>query len=259
MSSLETGDDSGRAVKIYLLLINHSRVFFYADDSEKAHETGDDDGSSTPPPSGIYGWFHARYTKFRSAWQQPDSGALLWMRRAWDWLHSWAHPDEVMLARLWSARRIDLYHPAARCSYVVRAIWDEYLGQQWRRHLVWLSLNGAIAPIAIVTLWILPGPNLIGYWFAYRAIHHLFVVWGIGRVRRNKIPTELHRVAALDVPIERDGEGKATHAALTGRATRLDEHVAWHSSPRAARIASKSAATPTADELEPANQRPENS
>jgi hypothetical protein len=72
---------------------------------------------------------------------------------------------------------------------------------------------------------ILPGPNLIGYWFAYRAIHHALVFWGIGRARRNTIPTELHPVMALDVPIEDDESGKARHAALNGAGLNLDLHV----------------------------------
>ena len=86
--------------------------------------------------------------------------------------------------------------------------------------------NGSIAPLPLM-LWVLPGPNLIGYWFAYRAIHHLLVVWGIRRVRRDVIPTELYPSTALDALIERDGDGKATHAALDGAAELLDEHVAW--------------------------------
>jgi hypothetical protein len=154
------------------------------------------------------------------------------MRRSWDWLHSWAHPDELMLARLRTARTIDLHHPAARPGDEVRALWQGYLGQQWRRHLVWLVFNGSIAPPAIAILWILPGPNLIGYWFAYRAIHHLLVVWGIRRVRRAVIPTELYPSTALNELIERDNEGKATHAALDGATELLDEHVAWHDSSR---------------------------
>jgi hypothetical protein len=244
-------------VKIYLLLIDHARFFFYADDSETAHDTENDDDSSNPPRSGVYRWFHGRYKRFRSAWQHADSGALVWMRRAWDWLHSWAHPDEVMLARLWSARRVDLHHPAGRHGDQVRAIWDEYLSQQWRRHLVWLCFNGAVAPFAIVTLWILPGPNLIGYWFAYRAIHHLLVVWGIRRVQQNKVPTELYPVAALDLPIERDGDGKAGHIALTGRANRLDEHVAWHTGSRGARTESNAAVAPTPGDSRPAHYETE--
>ena len=106
------------------------------------------------------------------------------MRRSWDWLHSWAHPDEAMLARLWSARRIDLHHPRARGRRGPRHLAD-YLNRQWRRHLVWLIVNGVIAPFSVI-LAILPGPNLIGYWFAYRAIHHSLVVWGIRRVQQEQ-------------------------------------------------------------------------
>ena len=77
--------------------------------------------SSEPPPSGLRGWIQTELLKFKSAWKHPESGAVRWMRRAWDWLHSWTHPDEAMLARLWTARTIDLYHPAARPADEVRA------------------------------------------------------------------------------------------------------------------------------------------
>ena len=38
----------------------------------------------------------------------------------------------------------------------------------------------------------------------------------------------MHPIAALDLPIERDDDGEMSHAAITGAATRLGEHVAWH-------------------------------
>jgi hypothetical protein len=219
-------------VKIFLLLIDHERFFFYSDPSDPPSDWGEGPDSTEPSQSGVRGWIHAKIHKFKAAWRQPHSGAMRWMRRSWDWLHSWAHPDEVMLARLRTARTIDLHHPAARPGDEVRALWQLYLGQQWRRHLVWLVFNGSIAPPAIAILWILPGPNLIGYWFAYRAIHHLLVIWGIRRVRRAVIPTELYPSTALNELIERDDEGKATHAALDGATGLLDEHVAWHESSR---------------------------
>jgi hypothetical protein len=212
-------------VKIYLLLIDRERFFFYSDESESSHEDGEGGDPSARAHSGVRGWLRDRYMKFKSAWQHADSGALLWMRRSWEWLHSLAHPDEAMLARLRSARRVDLHHPSAQRGADVCAIWQDYLARQWRRHLCWMCINGVIAPFTLI-LWVLPGPNLIGYWFAYRTVHHALILWGIGRVRRNKVPTELYPVMALDLPIERDGTGKARHAALDGAAERLDEHVA---------------------------------
>jgi hypothetical protein len=238
-------------VKIYLLLIDHARFFFYSDESEASDVTDHSDDSSTHRRSGVSGWFLAKYDRFRSAWQHADSGALHWMRQSWDWLHTWAHPDEAMLARLWSARRVDLYHPASRRGDQVLAIWNDYLRQQWRRHLVWLIVNAVIAPISVLFA-ILPGPNLIGYWFAYRAVHHSLVVWGIARVRRNKIPTELQPTLALDLPVEMGKDGKHAHAALVGRATGLDTHMAWYGSACAAPAFSKPTVVPAANGLEAA-------
>jgi hypothetical protein len=235
-------------VKIYLLLIDDARFFFYSDESEASDDNDHNDDSSGPRRSGVRGWVLAKYDRFRSAWEHADSGALHWMRLSWDWLHSWTHPDEAMLARLWSARTVELYHPAARRGDEVRAIWMDYLRQQWRRHLVWLIVNAVIAPISVLFA-ILPGPNLIGYWFAYRAIHHSLVVWGIRRVRRDKIPTELHPTRALDLPVEIGKDGKPAHAALADRATGLDMHMAWHG---AAPAESKPAVVPAANGLEPA-------
>ena len=213
---------------IYLLLIDHARFFFYADESEDSRPGRDDpDSPMEPPPSGIVGRFQARYRRFQAAWKHADSGALLWMRRTWEWLHTWTHPDETMLARLRSARAITVRYPASRGEEEVRLAWSTYLGQQWRRHLVWLVVNGVIAPFSVIFA-LLPGPNLIGYWFAYRAIHHLLVVWGIRKARGNKITTEFVPIAALDIPIERTRGVKSRHPALSSAAPRLHEHVNWH-------------------------------
>ena len=236
-------------MKIYLLLIDDARFFFYSDESEASDDKDHSDDSSGPRRSGVRGWVLAKYDRFRSAWEHADSGALHWMRLSWDWLHSWTHPDEAMLARLWSARRVELHHPASRRGDLVRAIWMDYLRQQWRRHLVWLIVNAVIAPISVLFA-ILPGPNLIGYWFAYRAIHHSLVVWGIRRVRRDKIPTELHptRVAR---PASRNWEGRQARTRRTRRPRDGARH-AYGVARLAAPAESKPAVVPAANGLEPA-------
>ena len=213
-------------MKIYMLLIDHERFFFFADESDLADEEGEEDGARALPRSGIRRWVHDRLAKFKSAWHDAGSGALYWMRRAWDWLHTLARPDEAMLARLRSVRCINLHHPAARNEVDVRNHWQTYLIRQRRRHFFWLGINTVIAPFSFA-LAVLPGPNLIGFWFAYRVIHHAFVVWGITRVRRNLIPVELHSLASLDQPIVLDDDGKSRHAELDGAGEGLARHVAW--------------------------------
>jgi hypothetical protein len=241
-------------VKIYLLLMSRERFFFYSDESEDEGECTSD--PAAPPSRGLRGWLHDRYARFKSAWQHSEASAMRWMRRAWDWLHSFAHPDEAMLARLRSARRIDLHHPATRPGDEVRAIWRDYLAQQWRRHLVWMSINGVIAPFSVIFA-ILPGPNLIGYWFAYRAIHHLLVIWGIARVRRNRILTALLPLPALDLPIEYHASGKARHAALGSAAARLDEHVVWHQASKRIEGETRQPLATSTAQVEPDRNQPE--
>jgi Mitochondrial K+-H+ exchange-related len=215
-------------VKVYLLSIDGRRCFFYADESEPP-DVEDETGPSASGAghAGWHGWLQDRWHRLRSAWEHSEAKAARWTRRAWEWLHSWSHPDEVMLVQLRSTRRIELHHPVSRGPEEVRTLWSDYLNHRWWRHLLWMSANGIVAPPALAFLWPLPGPNVIGYWFAYRAIHHALILAGIRRLRRGRIPVELCPRPELDRPIERDGNGRASHAAVAGRAARLDEHVAW--------------------------------
>jgi hypothetical protein len=209
-----------------LLSIDRGRFFFYSDGSQVSDQQPQGVEVDNAEQSGIKGWLQGRLTKIETAWKQAESGVAFWLRRVWDWLHSWTRPDERMLVRLWWARKIELHHGGSRSGDEVGSIWQDYLSRQWKRHLIWLSVNTVIAPFSLL-LWILPGPNVIGYWFAYRAIHHFLVVCGISRVRRGVIPTELCPALALDVPVERDEEGKARHSALDGPTALLEAHVAW--------------------------------
>jgi Mitochondrial K+-H+ exchange-related len=213
-------------VKIYMVLIDEERFFFFADESDPDRDDDDESASPGEPQSGMRKWVDDRIARFRTAWHDAGSGALYWVRRAWDWLHTLARPDEAMLARLRSARRIELHHPAARSESDVLGEWQSYLARQGRRHYFWLGVNALITPFA-TALFILPGPNVIGIWFAYRTVHHMLVVWGISRAQGNRIPTELHSVKLLDGPVEHDGEGKARHAALGGADEKLGQHVSW--------------------------------
>jgi hypothetical protein len=216
-----------RIVKIYLLSIDTRRFFFYADESEPPDDRQEGGDASGSWRGGWRGWLLDRWYRLQSACEHSESGAARWTRRAWNWLHSWAHPDETMLSRLRSARWIELHHPASRDADEVRGLWREYLDHRWWRHVLWMSANGIVAPPALATLWILPGPNLIGYWFAYRAVHHAMIVWGIRRVRRGQVAIKLYPLDSLDRPIEHDKQGKAKHDALDGPVPHLDEHVAW--------------------------------
>ena len=214
-------DNQARAVNVYLLLVHDDESFFYSDDSEV------DESIAAEPdaPSGIRARLTERWHRLQRNIREAEAGAAHWVRRVWDWLHSRVRPEERMLARLRRARRVDLHHPSSRAAETVNTIWRSYLGQRYWRHLAYALVNSLIAVPTILLLWPLPGPNVIGYWFVYRMIHHLMIVQAISRVCRGYTPTMLHSMVVLDLPVEIGGDGIVRHAAFKEEGTRLAEFL----------------------------------
>jgi hypothetical protein len=234
---------TGDKVKVYLLLVNNEQFIFYSDESEPDESPEE---AQAQPRAGIRGWLEERWHRFQMAFHQSEAGAARSARRTWEWLHSLTHPEESMLVRFRSTRRICLHHPASRSKEAVEKIWRDYLASRGRRHLICLTYNALIAPAALALLWPLPGPNLIGYWFAYRAIHHWLIVRGIRSVKLGWVPTHLHPEPALDSPVERDPQGKARHAVIEGDGHRLDDYLNWNAPPKASTDAGTTAEAPDA-------------
>ncbi len=215
-------------MKVYLLLVNDEEFFFYSDESE-----ADESREAEPAHrSRFRRWLQRCWHRLQKVFHESNAGAARWARRCWDWLHSMTRPDESMLVRLRSTRRVDLKHPASRTEANVSRIWHDYLGRRGRAHIVALSYNTVIAPLALVLLGPLPGPNLIGYWFAYRAVHHWLILRGIRSVRKGRITTHYHASTTLDQPVKRDPEGKPSHAAVSGNGERLEDYLNFASPSR---------------------------
>jgi len=208
---------------IYCVWLDDGRCLFCADETtfHEPQRTELADG----PRKGVKAWIRARIERLITRFHEDRTGALAWIRSVWNWLQSWTRPDEPMLVRLWRAQALRLRHPANLSGEQVRALWLDYLKAQFRRHLIWMVINGLLAPPSVI-LAILPGPNLIGYWFAYRAVHHGLAVWGIVRARRQRIPIELEPVPGLNDPVRRGQDGTIRHVELDAAAARIEEHLA---------------------------------
>jgi hypothetical protein len=215
-------------VNVYLLLIDDERFFFYSAENE-VEDADVVDGPGGPAASDetwrsrLAGRLAGRLERFKNDWRHAQTGLLGKVHRCWDWLHTFIHPQESMLVRLYWIKRIDLYYPASK-SAVVRTIWQGYLRGRFWHHLIWLVINALIVPFVAV-LAILPGPNVIGFWFTYRAIHHALIVLGIRRARREQVPTSLIASEALDRPVQRDAKGKAAHPIFRGARNHHRLHV----------------------------------
>ena len=79
----------------------------------------------------------------------------------------------------------------------------EYLVDRQRRHMIRLAINLLVSPLSVL-LTPIPGPNVIGYWFVYRAICHALALIGVRRAKQGGLMTILHASEVLDRPI--DGE-----------------------------------------------------
>jgi hypothetical protein len=191
-------------LKVYVLTVEPDGRVFYSEVAEPV------DAAATPKHRGLRGWAEARLHRLKEGWQHSQSTAARLSQRVWDWLHSRTHPDETLLARLRHASAIEVHYPASMTPGEVAAAWSAFLARGRRRHWPWLVVNALVAPLTVV-LAPLPGPNLIGYWFAYRAVHHLLILIGLARSRSGRVETLFVPVEALDRPI-RPGTAQAEAA-----------------------------------------------
>ena len=84
--------------------------------------------------------------------------------------------------------------------------WDAFLTSSRRRHWPWFVVNAVVSPLTVL-LAPLPGPNLIGYWIAYRAVHHLLILIGIRKVRDRRVAVAFSPVEGLDAAADLDDAG----------------------------------------------------
>jgi hypothetical protein len=179
-------------VKVFLLSLDPGQPFFHSEDGR--------DEEATPSVSarpGMAGWFRRTTRRMKSAVKHPKSRLARKLKQFWDWLQSRMYPDESLLAALRSARTIELHHPESLSSDEALGLWEAYLRRRFRRHFLWLLFDLFFSPLSIL-LTPLPGPNVIGYWFAYRAVHHLLILLGIRRALRGRVETIPRPIADLD-------------------------------------------------------------
>jgi hypothetical protein len=188
-------------VKVYLLPMADEECLFYLEGAELAGEAE----VAGPERGGVRGWAERKYKSLQVVLTESERGVGLRVRRAWEWLQKRTAPDEPLLRSLRGAESIELFYPSSLSAAAVRERWADYLTSRSHRHTFWLVINSIISPLTVV-LAPVPGPNVIGYWFVYRAVCHLLARLGIRRALRGEVPTELSPSGLLD----------GTFAAATG-------------------------------------------
>ena len=191
---------------IYLLPLDDGRLAFHSDGPE---------APSTAPSGRFRGWLDRKGRALAEALGRSEGSVVSWFRGVWTWLHRWTGPDEEMLRSLRLATDYELAYPPTRTEEEARGAWTHYLAVRKRRHLAWLAFNAAIVPGAAL-LALLPGPNVLGYWFFYRAVMHLLAWLGTRRALARADTTAYRPLEDLDDPVPTSEVGRRALADRLG-------------------------------------------
>lgn len=179
-------------MKIFLLNLDGGRCVFYSEGPELVAET-----ETAAPRRGMRGWAERRYKSLQAILTESEKGVGLRVRRIWEWLQKRIPPDEPALRALRGVDAVVLHHPPAVTEDETHALWRAYLKSRQGRHMFWFIGNVLVAPLTLV-LAPLPGPNVIGYWFVYRAACHMLARLGARNARSAQVSTEFLSHDALD-------------------------------------------------------------
>lgn len=156
---------------------------------------------------GLRGWLGRKGEHFKKRWHESRTGLTGKMHQVWDWLHKRTPADEPLLMRLRKADRVEIFHPESLSREEAHALWELYLAQRRQRHLPRLAVNVLITPFTVLLI-PLPGPNLVGFWFAYRSIHHFLILYGLSRARKEKLDLSFHPTKDNEQHLAREPQRK---------------------------------------------------
>jgi hypothetical protein len=195
-----------------------------ADQYEPYCEVPDDAVAPDAPAAGGRRWSSRLHDAFRDVLaaaehehahrhDEHDRARHSWWGRLRARVLRWVSERIAEQRLLWHLRRqqqAELVHPADLDGERAFAILLDALRRDGDRHRRWLILNGVLLVVSSV-LTIIPGPNVIWWYFAFRVVGH-YLSWrgatcGRTAVSWSRRPSdelaELRRVIALD-PWERE-------------------------------------------------------
>src|SRR5262249_29428594 len=70
-----------------------------------------------------------------------------------------------------------LFHPDDRTEPQARQLLRRTLTRDWERHRFWLVIDGCFGAASLVLV-LVPGPNVIGYYFLFRIVGHYLSLRG---------------------------------------------------------------------------------
>ena len=146
-SSFVVSRRKGPVVDVHLLPRRNGRYFLYS---------GEIQPEATDPPA---------------ATDAPARRALSHARRAYGWLSGRRRRRELLLKSLGEIGRVRIHHPSTMSEAQARSVYDRQIQAAIEKHGKWMIANAAAVPVS-VPLSLIPGPNLLLGYLAWRSVSH---------------------------------------------------------------------------------------
>lgn len=139
-------------------------------------EPPDKDAHDAPPVGRVRRWMHAANQQWQVLVAQArEGGAIGWFARWRDRIVSTLAESIAEQRTLWALRGQQsamVHMPAPLSADEARSLLMTNMANARRHHLLWLIVDTVIFVVSGV-LALVPGPNLIAYYFAFRSVGHL--------------------------------------------------------------------------------------
>jgi hypothetical protein len=167
-------------LKVVLLQLENEQMLFYVEGEEKDWLARSD----AERGSGFFAYAENQYDRMQRMLTESKGAVGQRMKSVWQWLQQKIDPQEALLRSLRRAATIDLLYPSDMSEREALDQWSRFLAAKDKHHIFRVILNTSISPFTIL-LTPLPGPNIIGYWFVYRAFCHTLALMGVRRARNS--------------------------------------------------------------------------
>jgi Mitochondrial K+-H+ exchange-related len=165
---------------VFLVPLGPERHELYCEPSDDDDEAA---GDTAAPAPGFFSRMRRRFTEMMRAAEVARARRA---RGEYDPIDTWWErtrarvlakvADAVAEQRLlWHLRRLDaahLYHPSDMTGEQALAIMRASMVRDRDRHFRWLVIDTLLMLVFGVGLFFVPGPNVIGYYFAFRVVGH---------------------------------------------------------------------------------------
>jgi hypothetical protein len=211
---------------VYVIPVGADRYELYCD-----HVGPDTEVIAGEPPTGR---FAKMYANFKEALARVEAERLSGEARVHEGPRTWTErmkdrglcwlaekiAEQRLLWRLRNESDLLLHYPDDITSEVATAFARAELQREADRHLKWIVIDGVLF-VASGALFLVPGPNLVAYYFGFRLVGHYLshrgAKHGLAEVRwqscENPQLSRLRRVLAL-APTEREREVHEVASAL---------------------------------------------